>query len=102
MTPADLLFAIISCIALVAIGISFYLLRQRRKLRRGLVSVGCSYALLEATNAGLREELHLMRLREQALIRHGNQLIDERNLLRAQLVACTEAPKFGIVRRGNA
>lgn len=56
---------------------------------------------LEVTIECQAEQLHLMGMREQALIRHGNQLIEERNLLRAQLVACTEAPRFPVVTRGS-
>lgn len=97
-----LLFYTIAAIALAAIAISFYLLAQRKRLKQALVSAGTAYAVLEAVNATQAEELHLLRLRERAIIRHAESLIAERNLLRAQLVACTEAPRFPVVTRGQA
>lgn len=83
----------ISGIAIAALFIAAYLLDQRRKLLHALVTAGNAYA-------AVREEAYLMKLREAALIRHARQAIEERNLLRAQLVAYTEPPRFGRVLRG--
>lgn len=102
MTALAALFYAIASIAMAAIGYAMHLLSQRTRLRTQLRLADQQLEVTLRAVDNYRELVELHKVREAAVIRHARGLYEENNLLRAQLVAYSEPPRFGFVRAGDA